>query len=65
MSVRIEEPLGDPRHFCAVYTIEFDEAISVLHCFQKKSKKGAKTRKQDKELIDRRLKAAKASMRTG
>jgi phage-related protein len=30
----------------------------VLHCFQKKSKKGIETPKQDIELIERRLRAA-------
>jgi phage-related protein len=50
----------DSDAYRAVYTVEFEEAIYVLHCFQKKSKEGVKTPKQDKELIDRRLKAAKA-----
>lgn len=32
--------------------------IYVLHCFQKKSKQGIKTPKQDIDLIRERLKAA-------
>lgn len=44
----------------AVYTVKFGETIYVLHCFQKKSKKGIQTPKQDIELIKRRLKAAEA-----
>ena len=37
--------------FRAVYTVRFAEAIIVLHAFQKKSKKGIETSKQDMELI--------------
>jgi phage-related protein len=44
----------------AVYTVKFTEVVYVLHCFQKKSKKGIETPKQDIELIERRLKAAEA-----
>lgn len=42
----------------AVYTVKFEEVVYVLHCFQKKSKKGVETPKQDLALIERRLKAA-------
>ena len=42
----------------AVYTVKFAEVVYVLHCFQKKSKKGIETPKQDIELIERRLRAA-------
>jgi phage-related protein len=42
----------------AVYTVKFKEAIYVLHAFQKKSKKGKETPKQEKELIIKRLKLA-------
>ena len=44
----------------AVYTVKFAEIVYVLHCFQKKSKKGIRTPKQDIELIERRLKVAEA-----
>ncbi|NGX46990.1 MAG: hypothetical protein K1000chlam3_00359 [Chlamydiae bacterium] len=44
--------------FRAVYTVRFSEAIVVLHAFQKKSKKGKQTPKQDLELIRSRLKMA-------
>ncbi len=44
----------------AVYTVKFSEIVYVLHCFQKKSKKGIQTPKQDIELIERRLKVAEA-----
>lgn len=45
--------------FRAVYTVKFADAIIVLHVFQKKSKSGISTPKQDIELISERLKAAK------
>ena len=41
--------------FRLVYTVKFTLAIIVLHVFQKKSKKGAKTTQQDKEIIKSRL----------
>ncbi len=43
----------------AVYTIKFGGWIYVLHCFQKKSKSGIKTPKEDMDLISTRLKAAR------
>lgn len=43
----------------AVYTVKFAGWICVLHCFQKKSKVGIRTPKQDLDLISARLKAAK------
>jgi phage-related protein len=43
----------------AVYTIKFEEVVYVLHVFQKKSKRGIETPKQDVELIEKRLKRAK------
>jgi phage-related protein len=44
----------------AVYTVEFAQAVFVLHCFQKKSKSGIATPKEDIELIRARLKVAQA-----
>jgi phage-related protein len=44
--------------FRAVYTVRFKEVVIVLHAFQKKSKSGIKTPKQDIELICSRLKIA-------
>ena len=43
----------------AVYTVKFARWIFVLHCFQKKSKSGIKTPKENMALINVRLKAAK------
>lgn len=42
----------------AVYTVQFEERVFVLHVFQKKSKTGIKTPKPDKDLIRKRLKVA-------
>ena|ERR1035441_9713448 len=47
-----------------VYTTRLKGFIYVLHCFQKKSKAGIKTPKQDLELIRRRLKDAESHFRT-
>ena len=44
----------------AVYTIRFEEAVYVLHCFQKKSKSGIATPKEDMNIIRARLKIAEA-----
>ncbi len=44
----------------AVYTVKFEEAVFVLHCFQKKSKRGIATPKQDMDIIRARLKVAAA-----
>jgi phage-related protein len=43
----------------AVYTVRFSNGVYVLHCFQKKSRKGIETSKQDKDMIDARLKLAR------
>ena len=42
----------------AMYTVQFEEVIYVLHAFQKKSKTGIKTPKQDLDLVEKRLAAA-------
>ncbi len=42
----------------AVYTVKFAEAVFVLHCFQKKSKRGIATSKADMDIVRARLKAA-------
>ena len=48
----------DGNTYRAVYTVRFLEAVYVLHTFQKKSKKGIATPKQDIDLIKRRLRTA-------
>lgn len=52
----IQDYHGDT--FRAVYTVKFTKAVIVLHAFQKKSKRGIETPKQDIELIRSRLKLA-------
>jgi phage-related protein len=47
----------------AVYTVHFDNAVYVLHVFQKKSKSGIATPKQEIELIRRRLAEAERHYR--
>ena len=54
----IEDNVGGT--YRAVYTVRFAEAVFVLHCFQKKSKSGIATPKQDMDTIRSRLKAAEA-----
>ena len=53
----VEDDRGDT--YRAVYTVKFSSWVYVLHCFQKKSKSGIKTPKEDMDLIHARLKAAK------
>jgi phage-related protein len=52
----VEERVGT---FRAMYTIEFKDAIAVLHVFQKKSKSGISTPKQEIDLALQRLKQAR------
>lgn len=44
----------------AVYTVRFETAVYVLHCFKKKSKRGAATPQREIELVKKRLKDAEA-----
>lgn len=46
--------------FRAIYAVKIGAFIYVLHCFQKKSKRGIKTPKQEIDLIKQRLASAKA-----
>ena len=52
----VEDHDGDT--YRAVYTVKFEKRIYVLHCFQKKSKKGHQTPRHDVDLIRVRLKQA-------
>ena len=49
----------DSNTYRAIYTVKLADVIYVLHAFQKKSKRGISTPKQDIELIEARLKRAK------
>jgi len=55
LEVREDDGSGTYR---AVYTVKFERAVYVLHAFQKKSKKGISTPKEDLDLIRKRLKDA-------
>lgn len=52
----VEDNVGGT--YRAVYAVKFEEAVFVLHCFQKKSKSGISTPQQDMEIIRVRLKIA-------
>ncbi len=52
----VEDHQGDT--YRAVYTVKFEGYVYVLHCFQKKSKKGIATPKPDMDKIRARLKYA-------
>jgi len=52
----IKDHRGDT--FRAVYTLRYAGIIYVLHAFQKKSKTGLETPRQDMELIRQRLREA-------
>ncbi len=54
----VEDDVGGT--YRAVYTVKFTEAVFVLHCFQKKSKRGIATPKEDMDIINTRLKIAEA-----
>ncbi len=54
----IEDDAGGT--YRAVYTVKFSEAVFVLHCFQKKSRRGIATPKEDLDLIAARLKIVEA-----
>ncbi len=47
----------------AVYAVQLDQAIWVIHAFQKKSTTGIKTSKNDIELVRERLKRLKEQLR--
>ena len=44
----------------AIYTVRFNSAVYVLHCFQKKSTSGVATPKSDLDLVKMRLQAVAA-----
>lgn len=58
----IESDVGGT--YRAVYTVKFEGAVFVLHCFQKKSKSGIATPKKDMDIIHARLKVAEAMARS-
>ena len=57
----VEDDVGST--YRAVYSVKFAEAVFVLHCFQKKSKRGIATPKEDMDIIHARLKIAEACVK--
>lgn len=51
--------------FRAVYTVQFEAAIYVLHVFKKKSKRGAATPRPDMDLVRARLAEAERHYKAG
>jgi phage-related protein len=49
----------DTKTYRTVYTVKFNQAVYVLHAFQKKSTKGVKTPQHEIALIRRRYEQAK------
>lgn len=49
----------DGNAYRAVYTVCFRWAVYVLHCFQKKSRRGIQTPKPDVDLVSQRLRLAR------
>ncbi len=49
----------DGNAYRGVYTVRFKDRVYVLHCFQKKSRKGIETPRQDMDVIEARLKLAR------
>ena len=58
----VEDHDGDA--YRAVYTVKLAGVVYVLHCFQKKSKRGIETPKPVIDLIKRRLMAAEEAHKT-
>ncbi len=54
--VRADDPAGTYR---AVYVAQFQDAVYVLHAFQKKAKSGIATPRRDLDLIKQRLQLAR------
>lgn len=46
---------NDGDTYRAIYTVQFEGVVYVLHCFRKKSTQGRNLPKADKETIERRL----------
>ncbi len=55
----------DKEAYRTVFAVQFGDKIYMLHAFQKKSKKGIKTPKQDIDLIKQRLKEAQELEKNG
>lgn len=56
---------NDGNTFRSVYTVKFKGFVYVLHCFQKKSKKGIRTPKSDMDVVLKRLASAREHFEGG
>jgi phage-related protein len=52
----------DKNAYRAVYVVNLADTVYVVHCFQKKSKRGIKTPKEEIAIIQKRLKLLKAEI---
>ena len=52
----------DSNAYRAIYIVNIDDKVYVLHAFQKKSKQGIKTPKEELNIIESRLKRLKAML---
>jgi phage-related protein len=57
--VEIVSDAGPEGTFRGVYTTKFERTVYILHCFQKKSRRGIETPKSELDLIKKRLRDAK------
>jgi phage-related protein len=53
----------DKNAYRAIYVVNLGDDVYVLHAFQKKSKQGIKTPKQEVAVIEQRLKQLKAMLK--
>lgn len=52
----------DKNAYRAIYTVSLGETLYVVHCFQKKSKQGIKTPKEEVAILQQRLKWLRAEI---
>ncbi len=55
----------DTNTYRAVYIVNLGDSVYVLHAFQKKSKRGIKTPKEEIDKINNRLKQLKQALKQG
>lgn len=55
----------DKNAYRSIYVLNLNDTVYVLHCFQKKSKRGIKTPKEEIEVIEKRLKLLRAEIAKG
>ena len=53
----------DTNAYRAVYVLNLDDNIYILHCFEKKSKRGIETPKEEIDVVKQRIKWLKSIVR--